>query len=1006
MKLIRNSRSGVALIVVLGLVAILMIVCVSFTINMRVERAGAANLRHGTVATQIAKGALASAIATIDDDIGDRGVPNWYNTNDLSAAYYTKTYKDNNKTVRTNFWSGTFISRNADNADERLDASFFTPEVEKYFPPGMAYKGFATSFLPASSAQDGKGGVAIKKPEWIPVYADKSTEGKNQKDKEKSSGKEVIGRYAFIAMDTSGLLDVSTVAHGGARWMGLNPSEIQLSPDIFVPEFSSKPVQKGKPSPEALSDAKEFINNLIADGRYESFAELRAMNESDNVNITNCMSFNTFSFEPTGDEDLIDISSLEKIKKNKMDIIHAFYDCGLQAGKSFGNKDCEQARWAYLGLVDYVDEDSQMEDDDKVKPWQRPATEDMPLMAGFIAKVTFQRRELAIEKTNPETGEKYYEKDPNNCEYKVSGDFKIPFTRLGRGDFDTGSGISVEGAVRFARHPEGDADTADFVGQYLREEHASASAKPEGRGEAYLTNLKICNVKDDSKGWGKMPNLQPNVPRPLKDGFKIYVQARGATIHNKGGAQHRYPLNASQYNDEEEGLWMTVPLDCAYSDIEFGEATTFTLTASGGSKIELKKWETSVVVWAEFLDPRFACLDMEDKAGEDELEYETHFLRYLVSHGNEDAARNEHPHTIPITKFKEFSSTKKAFKDVKTEVSASEFDKDEEGGGYFGLYKGRSSWPGASPIAWYMLTHPAVSKDFYKINVDGIRVDDRDEEESTDVGDAKWRSFVKNGPLESVGELGYLPIGPWYTIRLYDYDNEKFINKKNEDSFDFLNTFSHLPGEIDSDAEVEGFHPVLNYFSITNAIGRVNINTAGENALASVFYRMPIGIGEDPLYEASEDGKSAKTDNTRYRISADDALLLAKALINCRQEAPFEGLADLGYVFSGDGASLVGDDIGLAVEAVANTARNDNFGEFEREAVIRNSCGLFTMRGQSFVIAVRGESYSPMYGRETSMEGGSVNAAKTAVAQIWRDTEPDATGKRPIFVQFFKLLDN
>ena len=98
---------------------------------------------------------------------------------------------------------------------------------------------------------------------------------------------------------------------------------------------------------------------------------------------------------------------------------------------------------------------------------------------------------------------------------------------------------------------------------------------------------------------------------------------------------------------------------------------------------------------------------------------------------------------------------------------------------------------------------------------------------------------------------------------------------------------------------------------------------------------------------------------------------------------------------------------GYALQAVQDSAEsgNEEFGEFERESVIRNSCGLFTTRGQTFIIAVRGESYSPMFGK-TSVKGGSVNAAKTAVAQVWRDSEPDENGNHPIFIQFFKIIDD
>ena len=65
-----DRRAGVALVIALGLLSLMLITGVAFTIMMRVERAGAANLRHATAARQLARGGIAYAIAAINDDIG------------------------------------------------------------------------------------------------------------------------------------------------------------------------------------------------------------------------------------------------------------------------------------------------------------------------------------------------------------------------------------------------------------------------------------------------------------------------------------------------------------------------------------------------------------------------------------------------------------------------------------------------------------------------------------------------------------------------------------------------------------------------------------------------------------------------------------------------------------------------------------------------------------------------------------------------------------------------
>jgi hypothetical protein len=177
---------------------------------------------------------------------------------------------------------------------------------------------------------------------------------------------------------------------------------------------------------------------------------------------------------------------------------------------------------------------------------------------------------------------------------------------------------------------------------------------------------------------------------------------------------------------------------------------------------------------------------------------------------------------------------------------------------------------------------------------------------------------------------------------------------------------------------------------------------------------------------------------------------LAEAIIECREDMGrgFSKLSELGYLFvPGDydgtpqlcGTVNANDNLSyaaLAVQYAANVAKPDKkplptkWGEFEREAIIRNSCGLFTMRGQSFIVVVRGESYSAPFGRKKSMQGGTSNSSKTAIANVWRDSIPqnydeieayiekqNLTGKAaddyrrthgryPMYVQFFKIIDD
>ena len=112
MAILKTRRSGVALIVVLGLVAILMIVSVTFTIHMRVERAGAANLRHSVIARQIVKGGLAAALMAIDKQAGASTVPEWYDPDDpTSLTYRPFTKFRDGSAVHGYLWRDTFVIR-------------------------------------------------------------------------------------------------------------------------------------------------------------------------------------------------------------------------------------------------------------------------------------------------------------------------------------------------------------------------------------------------------------------------------------------------------------------------------------------------------------------------------------------------------------------------------------------------------------------------------------------------------------------------------------------------------------------------------------------------------------------------------------------------------------------------------------------------------------------------------------------------------------------------------
>lgn len=965
-----GDKSGVALIIVLGLLAILLVVCVSFAISMRVERAGVGHLRHAAMARHLVNGAMATAIAALDAEVGDDAYPAWHSGEDLSSPTYSRS--------GGKYWSETFSSY--DNvAGEHVPARFFSSEVERYFPSGTAFKGYATRYLPPGETI---GGDEVKAPEWIPVYGDTS-----------GSAPSLLGRYAFFIMNTSDMLDISSIGHTN-RWMGSDPGEIQLFEDFF---------------PREVLDASALMDDIRDAGRYESFAEFNAL--ADGSAITNVRSFTTFSYEPADTNKVPIGGSAADLRTKKKDIIKAFYDCGLQAGKSFGEKDCEQARWAYLGLIDFVDDNDKMEDDDEVKPWERPATENMPLPSGFIANLIVECREIL------ELDEDDVPLKPKNDRFKmkIKADFKMPFVypfveTVDIADFDLYGKSAVSRGPAYVEDVFGDT-VPDAPAIRCHEVNSDGTDDNSVYGEELSINyseeeVKIARRPPENSG------IPPNEMPPSLDGLDVLLHAAAATMPANDktmlNCQHCYPANVDDYGglEEEDGdymSWMTVSANFKDYGVELPSAHTDSYYDEDDpdEEVELKIWRTNIVVWAELLDPRFSARVVSDLTDWDDPTF------YRPSHMPNDVVNPQYHTLVPVTKL---NGQIDGFEDFEVALpTEDDFNADDLFGGYFATDPARdgSACPGgASPLASYILTHPSVASDVYMLNMDGTRVSSDEDSETTDTARMKWRAYVKNQPLESVGELGYLPIGIWQTIRLYNYDDNG-IDPASTATYRSMVEFNFLPSDLN--AGDPPFHPVFEKFKLKEGAvkGRVNINSLSKSSLASVFYKLPVVSEKETCRPYSSGAEPIGKDYANYLA---DAILLERTAAG----GSFQSVTNLCNIFNhGQGVfhllngpsnqrSYAANAAAYAMDPAGGQA---NFGEFEREAIIRNSAGLFTTRGQSFIIAARGESYSPVFGK-TSVEGGSVNASKTAIAQIWRDSVTNQWGRHPVVIQFFKIIDD
>jgi len=196
----------------------------------------------------------------------------------------------------------------------------------------------------------------------------------------------------------------------------------------------------------------------------------------------------------------------------------------------------------------------------------------------------------------------------------------------------------------------------------------------------------------------------------------------------------------------------------------------------------------------------------------------------------------------------------------------------------------------------------------------------------------------------TVADLGSLSIGePWKTLALYKAAN----------------------------GEPSRVHPILDYFTVKTVgatdtrYGYINLNSRRSNALAAVFYDMPINAA--PEHEA-----------TVLTLNADQAKKIADEIHKITLITPFDKLSNIGsitniYETTFDGA--------LDSDAL-------------RESIIRNSVGLFSMRDNLFGVIVDTQTLS---------DDGIVTGSERALAIIWRDPIL-VNGINETIVRFYTML--
>lgn len=210
--------------------------------------------------------------------------------------------------------------------------------------------------------------------------------------------------------------------------------------------------------------------------------------------------------------------------------------------------------------------------------------------------------------------------------------------------------------------------------------------------------------------------------------------------------------------------------------------------------------------------------------------------------------------------------------------------------------------------------------------------------------------YVHNGPLRSVGDLGYLLYfanRPWQTVNLIG------------------------PSVL----------AVLDRFTVfTNDVryGLVNMNTTVSNVLATAFFNCAVELA--PGVPAPVSGG---------RITAAEALELAGAVMAGR---PAQGFQNLSLIRQGN----LHDTNSVVPRIVSWQAR---------EGLVRNTCGLLGVRNNVFSIVMSAQSRRQVLDPETgAWRTGIRVASHHAMATVWRDPWK-VNGRNKMYVHTFRWYD-
>jgi hypothetical protein len=238
-----DSSRGSALLIVLGFLSFMIISAVSFAIYMRIERQATSNYRHTLVARHLLSSALVQSIKEVDQDLG--------------ILYRFPSHSDNWDGLGNRTYLSVSSSTNGFARVVSFDSLAYVPAL------------FMSELQFLNNAHES--GIH---PNWVqlaaPIERVRSSTVNNGIPTFYFGGSNIVGRYAFVCLNISDLLNINGCTNLHVRSTGVNRVNVA---DVFtsasiVNDFESR-IQKDIYYPTVLDfyagmhdgDVKDFPNS-------------------------------------------------------------------------------------------------------------------------------------------------------------------------------------------------------------------------------------------------------------------------------------------------------------------------------------------------------------------------------------------------------------------------------------------------------------------------------------------------------------------------------------------------------------------------------------------------------------------------------------------------------------------------------------------------------------------------------------------------------------------------